>query len=558
MLERPRPIQDPARARRMLVAILLVLLVSAGVRLWHLDYPGEYLFDEIYYAKDAKTIVDGRVKPKPPFRWEGGDEVSWPHPEAGKFAIAAGVLLFGDRAFGWRLPAVIAGMVILACVYPLGRRLGLPPPWAFVALLLAAADSLGIVQSRIATLDIFIAMWTVLCIYFALRYAQDGWRDRWLFACGLAGGLATSTKWSGGLALIAAALVILVVWMQQRRTAVPRAAALTEHHDAGPATAADDAFFAPDPRPADALTARQDAVSHAPAAEDSRIAASGTAAPDGPSALHRAAALVGALVIVPAVVYVACYAQYFAAGHTLADFRELHRQMLEFNLHLKATHSYASPSFTWILDIRPVWYYFKGDDVYRGIVAIGNPFLWWMATLSLVAAAVLALRHRSLLMLPAAGLVVVLYVPWFAATRTSFLYYMTPVAPFMAILVAAALCVLAGGVVPRRGWLAVLGVALATAVFWQPLGLLAEWLFWELPRRIGAAAGWMGVAVGILLALAAVAWLSSPRLAPRRPWMVMVLVGLLAGIVVAFIPVLLALPISPEYFSHITWFPSWV
>ena len=31
--------------------------------------------------------------------------------------------LFGDRAFGWRFPAVLAGLVILACVYPLARRL---------------------------------------------------------------------------------------------------------------------------------------------------------------------------------------------------------------------------------------------------------------------------------------------------------------------------------------------------------------------------------------------------------------------------------------------------
>ena len=177
------------------------------------------MFDEIYYAKDAKAIVDGRVGIHGQYRWAAGDEVSWPHPEMGKFAIAAGILLFGDRAFGWRVPAVVAGIALLACVYPLGRRLGLSPPWALLALLFAAADPLGVAQSRIATLDIFIAVWSVVCLLCVLKYVQDGWRPRWLLLTGLAGGMAAATKWSGGLAIIAALLIIAVSWLLQRRAA---------------------------------------------------------------------------------------------------------------------------------------------------------------------------------------------------------------------------------------------------------------------------------------------------------------------------------------------------
>src|SRR5450759_1748219 len=180
VLEPPVPIADPARRRRITLAVALILLISAALR------------------------------------WEAGDEVSWPHPEMGKFAIAAGIVLFGDRAFGWRLPAVIAGLVMLACVYPLARRLGLSPPWALIALVLAAADTLGIAQSRIATLDVFVGVWTVLCILIALRYAQDGRQKRWLVLCAAAGGMAVATKWSGGLALVAAAVLILLDWLRDR------------------------------------------------------------------------------------------------------------------------------------------------------------------------------------------------------------------------------------------------------------------------------------------------------------------------------------------------------
>jgi dolichyl-phosphate-mannose--protein O-mannosyl transferase len=516
--------------------VALILVISAALRLWQLSTPSEMMFDEIYYAKDGKAIVDGRVGVDGQYRWAAGDEVSWPHPEMGKFAIAAGIILFGDRPFGWRLPEVIAGIGILACVYPLGRRLGLSPPWALLALLFAATDPLGVAQSRIATLDVFLAVWTVLCVLLALRYVQDGWRTPWLFACGAAGGMAVATKWSGGLAIIAAGLIILFAWIVQR-SAARRARADTDGEEIPAAVSSDKAVGPPLVPP------------HAEA-----VAA---AAPEGSAGL-RIAALAAALVAVPVAVYLLSYTQYFLTGHTLADFRELHRQMITFNLNLKATHAYASLAPTWIVDYRPVWYYFEGTKTYHGVIAIGNPFLWWLATLSLAGAAVLALLRRSYALLPVAAIILALYVPWFLTTRTSFLYYMTPVAPFMAILVAGALCLFAGGLLPRRGWLTAGIAALATALLWQPVGIAAGWVFWTLPRRAGDSLGWVGVVVGGLLALAVLVVLLSPRMRRYRPWLAMVVAGLVIGILVAFVPIVLGLPISPEYFEHIMWFPSWI
>jgi dolichyl-phosphate-mannose-protein mannosyltransferase len=519
MLEAPVPIADPARRRRIILAVALILLISAALRLWQVATPAEYMFDEVYYAKDAKAIVDGRVGPEPPLRWEAGDEVSWPHPEMGKFAIAAGIVLFGDRAFGWRLPAVIAGLVTLACVYPLARRLGLPPPWALIALGFAAADTLGIAQSRIATLDVFVGVWTVLCILLALRYAQDGRRKRWLVLCAVAGGMAVATKWSGGLALIAAAVLIFLVWLRDREP-------LAED------TPAETAYLL-----GDVPTARPTLL----------------------RALPGALLVVVLFVVVPAALYFLSYVQYFTSGHTLADWWELQRQALFFSLHLKATHTYASAAPTWIVDYRPVWYYFEGVGTYRGVIAMGNPFLWWLATLGLIAAPILAILRRTTLLLPVAIVVAVLYLPWFAATRTSFLYYMTPVAPFLAILAAAALVAFAGSArVPRRGVWVMAATALATAVLWDPVGRLAVWFFWALPRRVSPAVGWVDVGVGIFLALFLVAAAVSPQARRSRPVVSMVIAGAIVGIAVAFLPIVLNIPISAGHWSHIMWLPSWI
>jgi dolichyl-phosphate-mannose-protein mannosyltransferase len=534
MLTAPRLIQDPARRNGYALAVALVLLISAALRLWQLGTPPTMMFDEIYYAKDAKAIVDNRTGTHGQYRWAAGDEVSWPHPEMGKMAIAAGILLFGNRSFGWRIPALIAGMALLACVYPLGRRLGLSPPWALLALLFAAADPLGITQSRIATLDIFIACWTVICILFALRYVQDGWRPRWLFLSGLAGGMATATKWSGGLAIIAALLIIVFSWLVQRRAArAAEAAGLTE---AG-----------------SGRVALPTSIPLTPPLSEQRP----VEAPRGSTWL-RIGLVAAAMVAVPIAVYFLSYWQYFLNGHTWADFVELHRQAVYFSLHLHATHTYASIAPSWIIDYRPVWYYFEGKTTYYGVIAIGNPFLWWMATLMMFVGVALVLLRRSYALLPVVFIIVVLYVPWFATTRTSFLYYMAPVAPFMAILVAAAFSLFAKGVIPRRGWLAAAGAALATALLWEPLGIAAGWLFWTMPRKGGDTMGWVGVTLGCLLAACVVVLLLTPRMKRYRPWTIMAVSGVIIGILVAFLPIVLGLGISPEHWQHIMWFPNWI
>ncbi len=504
--------------------VLLIVALSAVVRLWNLASPGEYMFDEVYYAKDAKAILDGRMDPKTDYPWEPGDVVSWAHPDAGKMTIALGIAVLGDRPLGWRVPSVLAGLVLLVCVYPIARRLGLSPGWALVALTLAAADLLGIAQSRIATLDVFVAAWTAVCVWCALRCLQSARSPWWLLACGLAGGLAVATKWSGALALVAAAVLFVlggrVAGHAPRRAASP-AGPLTQttwvwRADAGPVG-------------------------------------------DLPAFAREIAVTALALVALPAAVYLASYIPYFADGHSWAHFRELHSQMWHFNMTLAAPHSYASAAPTWIFDYRPVWYSFVDEGEYRGVVAMGNPFLWWTSVAALLAAPVLALWRRVALPLVPAVLALALYLPWLATTRTSFLYYMTPVAPFLAILLAAlaATLVAQGAPVSRRTLVgASVAAAVVTAVAWDWIGQAAAFLFWELPGRasngLAVAAVVVGVAAALLLLAAGVAR------ARTRPLLTAALLGCIVGICVPFLPIVMNLGMDPDDFYRLIWFPSWI
>lgn len=595
-----------------LAAVVLILLASAAVRLVRLDSPTGYIFDEVYYAKDAKFILDGKIGPKPGSTWLPGDEVSWPHPYFGDLAIAAGIAVLGDNAFGWRLMPALAGLALLACVYPIARRLGLRRRWALLALVLAAADILGIAQSRIATLDIFVALWTVLTVYLVLRYVQSARRTVWLALAGLSAGLALGTKWSGALA----SLVALGLLIAMARPRAPR-----DLHGGDP-----------------------DRHRNTPAASGADGAAAAVRRSDrrrGPrSRAHRAwlTALLAAvfLIILPAGLYVASYGVYFAAGHGLADWWHLQREMWTFNMNLDATHTYASLAPTWLLDVRPVWYSFEEMAAeYYGVVAMGHPVLWWSATLALIVLPVVAIVDRDRALVLPALIVALLYFPWFATTRTSFLYYMMPVAPFLAIMVTSGLARLAGdrlslppvggaarrrakgrhaiglrkagddiataGAVPgedarfvwsserhelspvaadnglpalppaplaqRRPAVAPLVAAVATflaaatvaALFWWPVARLAAVVFYEWPATVAPAVGIAVATVAGAGVVALAAWAAGrQRFASAWAYAAWAFGGAVTGLAVAFAPIVLDIGMDPDRFYRLMWLPTWI
>jgi hypothetical protein len=218
LMPAPAPSAHREAAGRTIVAlVLLVVALSAAVRLVNLGVFPTLVFDEHYYVHDADAIVHGRIGPRRPSPWKPGDGLSLAHPPLGTLSIAAGILTLGNGPWGWRVPSAIAGTLLIALVYPLARRLGLAPRWALAALLLAASDTMLIVESRIGVLDPFVALWSAACIYCALRYVQSGRPARWLVLTGAAGGLALASKWSGALALAAAAAIMAVDWARERR-----------------------------------------------------------------------------------------------------------------------------------------------------------------------------------------------------------------------------------------------------------------------------------------------------------------------------------------------------
>lgn len=424
---------------------LLVLAVAAVLRLWDLGEPSRIYFDEVYYSQDALDIVERGV--------EAGRAV---HPPVGKLLIGAGIALLGWDPLGWRIAGALAGILTVGLTHLIAGRL-IRSPWvAALAPLLVAVDGLAITMSRIAMLDVFLALFVVATAWCVLLDVQrlggvpsplpaPAW---W---AGLFAGLAVATKWSGVMSLAAAALVLLVAHTWTRRG-----------------------------RGVGCWRAVRGAM----------------------------AELAVPLLLLPPTVYAASYAGWFLNwtdsyhGQQCADppcsanVWERGRSWVEGQVEiahvhgrLEATHPYRSAAPGWLVLERPVLMYFEqctaemqaegeGCVVSPGnrakILALGSPALWWPALLAYLVLARQVVQRRDRAAAVLLTFLLVQFVPWLLVTRPGYLFYMAPLVPFMALAVMYA----AHHFARRRPlrWLpaALAALAVATCLHFLPLWLGIE------------------------------------------------------------------------------------
>jgi dolichyl-phosphate-mannose-protein mannosyltransferase len=402
---------DQPRGRRIARWDLLDTTALSGVtvlatllRLVRLDDPRTLVFDETYYAKDACWYAFGSRS-----LCDIDAEQTQVHPPLGKWLISAGVKLFGYDSFGWRVGAALAGIITVALLYVLARRLLGSTMGATLAAGLLAVDFLHFVQSRIAMLDVFVTLFGVTAILF-LVLDRDGLLLRdperlapahrthsrpWRWAAGAAAGAAAASKWSG--ALYALTVVVLGVAWELRARRGTEGRWLRVAREQGPS-------------------------------------------------------LLLALVVVPLGVYVVSYAARLGGdvaalpweeGAWLRSLWERQLYMLDFHTRLTSTHPYQSPAWSWLLLRRPVSYYFETDENgdYLEILATGSPLVWWMSALALayVLWRWIQLRDGA----RPEGVIVAAfgcnYVPWLLLGRgrpAVFLFYLAPALPFMCLALA--------------------------------------------------------------------------------------------------------------------------
>ncbi|GAA2715147.1 MULTISPECIES: phospholipid carrier-dependent glycosyltransferase [Streptomyces] len=462
---------SPRLARRLAASMgwagpLAVALFAGLIRFWNLGSPKAVIFDETYYAKDAWAL------------WTYGYEVEWPkdandqiiaghsavgdaasyvvHPPVGKWVIGIGEWLFGLNPFGWRFMVAVLGTLTVLMLCRIGRRLLRSTFLGCLAGLLLAVDGLHFVMSRTALLDsvlVFFVLAAFGCVLvdrdkvrakLAATLPQDpdtppdpaaGDRTRlglrpWRLAAGVFLGLAFATKWNGGVYLAAFAVLIVSWDIASRRLAGARRPWLSSLLRDMPWT-----FLSTVPVAIGVYVASWTGwFTHSGTYSQTNgwrhsgynrhwAETEGGASPDG-----------------------------FLAGvlNPLRSLWHYERQVWDFNTNLTSPHTYQSNPWSWLVQSRPVSYFYESpgpgnggcsidsaDKCAREVLALGTPLLWWTACFAL-----LYLLYRwafrrdwragAVLCAVAAG-----YLPWFEyQERTVFVFYAVVFVPFLCLAVA--------------------------------------------------------------------------------------------------------------------------
>ena len=116
-----------------------------------------------------------------------------------------------------RLVSAILGAVSGVLVYYLARTIGADKLTSVLAGLLYISSGIAAANARFAHNDLYLQFFSILCVYFAIKYQFTKARI-WIYASFFAVGLAASSKYTGGSLLLLPLFVLVVMnWSDLRR-----------------------------------------------------------------------------------------------------------------------------------------------------------------------------------------------------------------------------------------------------------------------------------------------------------------------------------------------------
>ncbi|MFQ4141330.1 dolichyl-phosphate-mannose--protein mannosyltransferase [Chlorogloeopsis sp. ULAP02] len=496
-----------------------IFILSLALRFWGLERFNTLVFDEVYYA----TFGNNYLTHKPFF--DG-------HPPVGKLIIAVGIWLgshlpFGqdmvngltgsvrspwsyrwiNALFGSFIPLIIAGIA-----YQLSYRRSL----ALLAGLFAATDGIFIVESRYALINIYIVVFGLLGQWlFLLALAKQRQQRRfYLVLAGIAFGAAIATKWNGLWFLLGVYLLWIFAWAWKILIARHQVTDVNNHSSATPATQSD----------VNIINGRHNL--HLWESDQNLSPLQNLTQLN----IFHIAFYLG---IIPVVIYTLIWIPHLLID-TRFNFIEVHKQILSFHEGLggntSKVHPYCAPWYTWPLMIRPMAYLYQtatslqeplpvmgpplptgtGEVVYD-VHAMGNPFLWWFGL--------------------AALLFLVLMLGWLVVNS----------------------------LVKQKRFSSVAVLSLDTWIaLYLVLNYAANILPWVTVNRCVFIYHYM---TAVVFAFLAIAWFVDQCLRsyykPLRAVGVTITFIILAAFVF-WLPIYLALPLSPEDYKLRMWFNSWI
>lgn len=365
-------------------------------------YMNSTYFDEIYHARTGYEFIH-----KMPV-------YEWTHPPLGKIFISLGIRLFGMTPFGWRFAGTLFGVLMVPVIYIFAKLLLKKTHFAALAGISFAFDFMHFVQTRIATIDVYVTFFIILMYLFMYIYSQKSFFDTPfkktlipLMLCGISTGCAIACKWTGIYAALGIALIFFFTLIKRIKEYI---------------------FVKKNP-----YSTHYEILNTFPK--------------------YIMKTLIFCCIFfiaIPVIIYALSYIPYLAAnGENWQGI--LKNQIDIFTYHSKtvveSTHPYSSSWYTWPFMFRPIWYYSNSfeNGLKAGISAFGNPLVWWVGIFSAIFCLVSAIQKKDktalfLLIAYAAN-----FLPWVPITRTTFIYHYFPSVPFIVLMNCYSFSVLSSG-----------------------------------------------------------------------------------------------------------------
>ena len=179
-------------------------------------------------------------------------------------------------------------------------------------------------------------------------------------------------------------------------------------------------------------------------------------------------------VVLPLSIYIASYLPYWwrDPGFSLADWWRCQVSMYNYHSTLEATHPFESRWYTWLLGLRPVWYYrnaYLPAGLKASIAGMAGPVIWLGGLAALLW---LLWRQVSGRGSYAGAGVLILYgtqlIPWMLVSRCTFLYHYFPSSMFCLAALALALATAQDQRRAKRLSAALCAAALVLFVWYYP------------------------------------------------------------------------------------------
>ncbi|MBG1267495.1 dolichyl-phosphate-mannose--protein mannosyltransferase [Nostoc sp. WHI] len=361
------------------IGVVSIFILSVALRFWGLERFNTLVFDEVYFAKFGNNYLTHT----PFFN---------AHPPLSQYIIGIGIWigshipfwhdtvngLTGSLRSPWtyRWLNALTGSFIPLIVAAIAYQLSYRRSFAMLAGLFTACDGIFLVESRYALSNIYIVIFGLLGHWFLLLALDNQHRQRsfWLVLAGIAFGASVGTKWNGLWFLSGAYLIWITAWIIQGMYSLPNSKLL---------------FISPSLK--EAGVSNYSPSSQTPLQNLTQL---------------NVFQMLFYLGLIPAFIYSIIWIPHLQLDKTYG-FIAVHQQILKFHLQLGGNspnvHPYCAAWYKWPLMIRPMAYYYQmaesitaplpvmgpplpagAGKVIYDVHAMGNPFLWWFGVAAML------------------------------------------------------------------------------------------------------------------------------------------------------------------------------